>query len=127
MPPFLCIMGIIFMVFVFFCLTVTSLWIHFDESYYNNQKLVMLDKISIFLVASVGFFVFYCKTTKCMSCMDAILACIIVATFVGTVVLYYYGYITNQFVFCEDREMAKKWHIIMHVIGSLGHHLIILL
>jgi hypothetical protein len=43
------------------------------------------------------------------------------------VVVYIYGYMNNKYVFDENNEISKKYHLLMHLIGSIGHHLIVLI
>lgn len=116
--------GFYFYGLCFLSLTITSLIVHqkrFNDHYFFN----VWDKISIYLVAIVGFFVFFGKCQRCYCFRDFIFATVIVFTFCATVFLYYYGYCTEKYCFC--REHANFWHFIMHCVGSFGHILILLL
>ena len=50
---------------------------------------------------------------------------IIVFTFLATIFLYVYGFFYNKFCFSEDLNIANTYHVLMHFIGSFGHHLIV--
>lgn len=51
----------------------------------------------------------------------------IMVTFLLCTYLYVYGFIVNEYCFCQEKCIAQKYHFIMHVISSIGHHFIIFL
>lgn len=118
--------------FFFLCLTITSVWHH---SYYTDYSYVF-DKIAIFSIVLYGGYLFYEKTIqdnpshRLLSLRDPpspMLSAIIVATFLATMYLYYGGYCLNDYCFHEDKNKADWFHALMHIICSIGHHLIIIL
>jgi hypothetical protein len=53
-----------------------------------------------------------------------IMICIYV-TFILSIWLYIYGYITKQYCFHPEESIYLFYHGFMHLISSIGHHLII--
>ena len=113
---------------LFFSLFITSLFQHSQYTLLTN----ILDKIFIFAVIFYGGYMFYNKITNFIfnekfNIKQIILSCIIVLTFLSTIVLYYYGYLHNCLCFCEDQIEANLFHSFMHCIVSLGHCCIVFL
>lgn len=77
----------------------------------------MFDKIVIGLIFLNGLILFLTKKNKKI---------FIILTFLFVVFVYIYGYVNNKYVFDENIEISKKYHLLMHLIGSIGHHLIVL-
>ena len=50
-----------------------------------------------------------------------------VITLLGTIVLYYLGYIQNRFCFDCDQTTADFYHGFMHFISCIGHICIVLI
>jgi len=102
----------------FFFLTTTSLLLHIckkDNSTYH-KTVFWLDQIAIICVFFVGFY--YAFQIPVGLCSLAILS-------IGVCMLfYYYGFFTKQF--CWDPSHGSTYHGIMHIIGSLGHHSIMI-
>jgi hypothetical protein len=121
--------------FFFLCLTMTSYWHHSHHTDYSY----VFDKIAIFSIVLYGGYLFYEKTVqdnpshRLLSLHDQpnpanpMLSAIIVATFLATLYLYYGGYCLNNYCFHEDKNKADWFHALMHIISSIGHHLIIIL
>ena len=105
--------------FLFCILTTTSLIVHSNDNIYTN----IIDKLSVSSIALYGGYILYTKlnTDKYLTFS------IIVFTFLFTIYFYIYGYITEQFCFCNDKNLSKKYHMILHIVGSIGHHFIIFL
>jgi len=108
--------GLYFYSLLFACLTITSLVVHTECNIWTN----LVDKLAISAIFFYGLFRVchkgYCKVWLNLG---------IIITFLFCVWVYLWGYLTNQYVF--SKESSEKWHIIMHIIGSVGHHGIILL
>jgi hypothetical protein len=85
---------------------------------------MILDKVAIFAVVLYGGTLFL---NKALSSEKAYALPFIIATFVGTGYLYYYGYLHNEFCFDEDPDVNESTHAFLHFISSMGHHLIGLL
>ena len=47
--------------------------------------------------------------------------------FLYCVAVYWYGYLTNTCVWHPDNTVSCKYHVAMHIMGSLGHHCIALM
>ena len=83
---------------VFMFLTMSSLYHH---SHYTNITRIV-DKVAVYLVAFYGGYLFYSKLknhTEPMSGKELILSFIIMSSFLSTILLYYYGYMTNSFCY----------------------------
>lgn len=105
--------------FLFFILTITSLIVHYRDNYYTN----VIDKIAVLsIVLYGGYMLFYKITTdKWLNCL------MIIITFLICVYLYIYGFIVKEYCFCDKKCIADTYHVIMHIISSIGHHFIIYL
>lgn len=105
--------------FLFFILTITSLLVHYDNNIYTN----IIDKIAVFSIILYGSYILYYKINikKWINCS------IIIITFIACIYLYVYGFIVNNYCFCNEKNIAEKYHFIMHITSSIGHHLIIFL
>jgi len=91
---------------------------------YDNIYTIILDKLAIFAFVLYGGTLF---CNKALSSEKAYAVPFIIATFVGTIYLYYYGYLNNTFCFDEDPDVNESSHAFLHFISSMGHHLIGLL
>ena len=87
----------------------------------NDDSALLIDKIAIYLIVLQGGLMLLDKYKK----LDMYII-FILFTFVFCIYIYHYGYCTNQYVFSKDKIYAKKYHALMHIIGSLGHCAIIL-
>jgi hypothetical protein len=88
----------------------------------------VIDKIILYLVVLSGFCIICKKRIGLRHTVQDVICCFFIgSTFLLTILLYYYGYIRNLFSFHPNREIADKWHSIVHYIGSFGHHCILLL
>jgi glucose-6-phosphate-specific signal transduction histidine kinase len=105
--------------FLFFILTITSLIVHYEDNYYTN----VIDKIAVSSIVLYGGHVLYNKmnTEKFFHCS------MIVITFLLCIYLYIYGFIFKKYCFCNEKCTSQKYHFIMHIISSIGHHFIIYL
>ena len=104
---------------LFFILTLTSLIVHYNDNFYTN----IIDKIAISAIVSYGTYILYNKLND----NNRINCTIIIVLFLACIFLYCYGFITKQYCFCDERCIAQKYHFIMHIISSIGHHFIIFL
>jgi hypothetical protein len=101
--------------FLFLLLTTTSLIVHYNNTIYTN----IIDKISILFIVLYGGYLLFRSFS-----VDPY-RLVIVATFIGTILLYIYGYMIEDFCFHPDKSIGCNYHCILHLIGSIGHHLII--
>ena len=104
---------------LFLFLTITSLVYHSNNNIYTK----VIDKTAIILIVLYGAYVLYNKINLDNLCNSSI----VIITFLACIYLYYYGFVNNQYCFCDDICMAQKYHFFMHIIVSIGHHLIIFL
>lgn len=101
--------------FLFACLTITSLVVHTEY----NIATCIIDKIAIALIVIYGGYRMWLKRNS-----SAALLSLCILTFLFCVLVYVYGFLTDQFCFSTN---ATSWHILMHFIGSIGHQFIIFL
>ena len=102
--------------YLFIGLFVTSVIFHSYYTLFTN----LIDKVSLIAVVLYGG---YMCIYKKLSLIKSIL---IVSTFVSVIYLYTYGYYTNSLCFHEDQLTGRLYHSFMHLISSLGHHIIML-
>jgi hypothetical protein len=106
---------------VFMILTITSL---FHHSKTTNLTYV-IDKVACMIVVLYGGYFFYQKCFDIQKPIQYFYATIIVITFLLTLFLYYYGYQCTHYCFSLDDNVAQFYHVLMHMVSSVGHHLII--
>ena len=111
-------LGYTFYAFLFVCLWLTSLLYHSNPSTTNY----ILDKLSIGGVVLYGGYLFLMKWDS----ISTQIALIIIVTFLSTIYLYSYGYAKQSYCFDKNQERGKLFHSGLHVISSIGHHLIAL-
>jgi len=111
----------IFYALLFILLIITSLIYHTKPNIYTN----IIDKISICLIVIYGGYLF---SKKCLKNNKKIIQKItIIITFLTTIYLYTYGYYRKKYCFTKNTKIANLYHSLLHVISSIGHHLIIIL
>lgn len=103
----------------FLFLTITSLIFHSN----NNIYTYTIDKIAIVLIVTYGSYILYNKRNE----NTHLYFSFIMITFFACVYLYYYGFMCKKYCFCDDKCIAQKYHFLMHIIVSIGHHMIIFL
>jgi hypothetical protein len=104
----------------FACLTISSLVVHSHHTLATN----LIDKVCIAAIVLYGGYMFYIKLPK-INLWNSLFYAMCVSTFLFTIWVYIYGYITKQYCFCGDSELGNIWHSMMHVVSSIGHHFII--
>jgi hypothetical protein len=114
--------------FLFLLLTLTSIIHHSSKTKLTN----LLDKCVLYSVIFYGgykFYEHYANTIKPSQFDIKTITkyILIVTTFLSVVYLYSYGYLTNNYVFHSEYKMSQLYHCLMHIISSLGHHIIIAL
>jgi len=99
-----------------FCgLSLTSIFFHT----YGCPYMCILDKGMIVGIVLYGGYTIYQKSSPHY-------AAAIVLTFLATLFLYYYGYCIKNYCYHPDKSVSDRYHALLHVISSIGHHLIIL-
>jgi hypothetical protein len=79
---------------------------------YNDLVPFLLDQMAIFMVIFYGFILFMVKKKTVLSSL------LILSTFLTTLYLYLYGYITDSYCYGIYEE---EWHSALHLISSIGH------
>lgn len=117
--------------FLFLCLTITSLLVHMkgiDRDHYIIINII--DKICILSLFVIGMYILHGKIEKNRKSYNVLrygmLGCIFMSLLL-VFYLYIYGFYTDQFCFSDMDSVREGWHIIMHLVGSIGHHFIIAL
>ena len=102
---------------LFGSLVICSLIVHT----YNTLSINLLDKLIIFFIIIYGAWKLSQKWSSAKSWQLAV--CIL--TFLFCVWVYVYGFFTKSY--CFDPLYGKLYHALMHLVGSIGHHMIIFL
>jgi len=84
---------------------------------------MILDKLAISSVVILGGNYFFSKRND----ISLGYSLCVITTFILVILLYFYGYLANQFCYDENKDFAYICHSILHAIGSIGHHMIIYL
>jgi hypothetical protein len=109
---------------LFLMLTITSILFHSIHNIHSNIN----DKIAILAIVMYGGYLFFHKFFNNKTSLKYwIFSFFIISTFIVTLYLFIYGYITNSFCFYEDRNTANLYHSLLHIISSIGHNLIIMM
>jgi len=98
----------------FYFLTLTSILVH---GFFQCLLMNFIDKVAILAVAFLGGYIFF-SNIKNISLMRSIF---IVSTFSSTIILYYYGYLSNSLCFDKDENVGTLFHALLHAISSAGH------
>jgi glycerol uptake facilitator-like aquaporin len=102
--------------FLFFCLTLTSILVHYSNDIYAK----IVDKFFILTIVLYGGYLVCKKTTR----DNQNKVFLITITFLLCVFLFYYGYLVNDYCFNPDKHIGEKYHFMLHIISSIGHHFI---
>jgi hypothetical protein len=86
-----------------------------NESLYHIT-LFWLDQLVLLCVFLIG--AYYAAQIPLFQQLAAVLSVVLV------LIYYHYGRLTQQF--CWDPEFGLLYHVSMHIMGSLGHHAILL-
>jgi ABC-type multidrug transport system fused ATPase/permease subunit len=104
---------------LFFCLTITSVIFHYHTTLYTK----IIDKIFILAIVLYGGHLLYKKT----NINNQYQVFLIILTFLTSIFLFYYGYCVNEYCYHPDKCISNRYHCMLHILSSLGHHLIIFL
>ena len=105
--------------FIFLLLFCTSIYHRLNK---DKPYTFYIDKLVVLSLVFYGAFIFYSKINK----ISPIVSSIIVLLFLSTTYLFYYGYYTQSFCYDKEPDVAYIFHSILHVISSIGHHIILL-
>jgi hypothetical protein len=107
---------------LFLLLTVTSTFIHseiFIETKDLQNNLILLERFIILSIIIYGGILFW-KTNKLRE-----VSFIPILTFFTVTYMYIGGYFQNKYSFDPNIYYANIAHSVIHILGSLGHHIII--
>jgi hypothetical protein len=88
---------------------------------YNTLSINRLDKLFIFSIVIYGAW----KLSKKWSSAKSWQLAVCILTFLCCVWFYVYGFFTKSY--CFDPLYGKLYHALMHLVSSIGHHMIIFL
>lgn len=100
---------------LFLGLTLTSLVNHWAPTPTKTR----VDQLFVAAVILCGGWVFYNKLPA-----NRYLATAVVAAFLLTGYLYTYGFCAQKYCFHPDKCTGDRYHCLLHLIASFGHHLI---
>jgi len=104
---------------LFFGLTMTSVAVHYHTTIYTS----IIDKVFVYAIVFYGGHVLYVKTTP--DTQPKVLG--IVITFLLCIILFFYGYLANEYCYHPEKQVSNRYHGLLHVVASLGHHCIVFL
>ena len=103
-----------------YCLLFIMLSLSSVINHYNSTPIKQyIDKICVYMVVLYGLYIFLYQNYSIISQAAVILL------FLSSVVLYNYGKYTCTFCFDPDEEIRYYYHVLMHILASLGHHFIL--
>jgi hypothetical protein len=102
--------------FAFTGLTITSVLYHTSAKDESTLLIFWLDQIMLYSLFLIGSY--YTLQIGPLQIIAAVLSISL------TLLYYHYGRLTNTF--CWDPTFGTLYHGSMHIIGSLGHHAIML-
>ena len=89
---------------------------------YPSTATFILDKLAVNAVVAYGGYTLYQRLPDLSYAWIAL----IVSTFAATIYLFYYGYLTQTYCYDKRKTTQLNYHSLLHLISSLGHHLIVL-
>jgi hypothetical protein len=107
----------------------TSVLVHSQNTIERNRA----DKLAIALIVIYGGSTLFRKIEHIAaepagaSYEQYSIIVVIVFCFLLCADLYITGFFRNQFCFDPDLEASNRWHALMHLTGSIGHHCIVFL
>ena len=102
---------------IFFLLLFISSCIH---HFSNTDETFIFDQIALYAVILYGGYYFINKKEY-----NLIVYLIIILMFISCGILYFGGKTYEHFCFHPDKDCSDKYHILMHICASLGHHFIV--
>jgi hypothetical protein len=107
----------------FYLLTITSLLYH---GFFNGSLIMnLIDKVPIAGIITTGFCNFITKLNDCAFIYQFVISLLVISSFLSVIYFYCYGFYNNKYCYDSDKFIANKYHALLHVISSLGHHAII--
>jgi hypothetical protein len=103
--------------FFFLLLTISSIIVHTNDTMYTN----LMDKLFISFIVVYGGVTMYHKYND----ENYRNAFIVIIAFVFCIWVYLLGFLHKDYCFHSEKCIADKYHCLLHLISSIGHHLII--
>lgn len=103
--------------FFFLLLTISSIIVHTNDTIYTN----LIDKLFISFIVVYGGVTMYHKYND----ENYLNAFIVIIAFVFCIWVYILGFLHKDYCFHSEKCIADKYHCLLHLISSFGHHLII--
>ena len=127
-----------------------------NNQYITYDQALIIDKAAIAAVIAIGGYTFYkkCGVKRFESRSDSVcfldyfpriseadsennnnisrfsfmfVKIVIITTFLFVIYLYCYGWYVQDYCFYKEKDIANEYHMLLHLVSSLGHHLIALL
>ena len=96
---------------------------HSLKAFFAN--VAILDKLAIYSIVCYGFWSLYNLNLE-PNMGSYLWRGLILSTFCFCIWIYYYGYTEKQFCFHPNKKTSNHYHALLHMIGSIGHNMIIL-
>jgi len=112
-------MGYFVYCILFFFLAISSIIYHTNP----NSSIKIIDKTFIICIVLYGSYILYRKANE----NNSYNIMLILMLFFIVVILYYYGNYAGEYCFHNDIYIANTYHSILHLICSIGHHMIVFL
>ena len=103
---------------LFVALFITSILFHS----YSSFEYLTLDLIVVFSIFIYGGYILLQKINK--NKYTILFICLL---FLLSLYLFFYGYYSNQYCYDVNKQVANLYHVLLHMISSLGHILVVLL
>ena len=100
----------------FLILLITSL-IHHNL---NTDNSFILDQIALYLIIIYGGYYFLSKKDY-----NGLVYYFIILMFLSCGFLYFGGKTYEHFCFHPEKDCSDKYHVLMHICASIGHHFIV--
>ena len=106
---------------LFAAILITSLFHHSTKTHIAYW----IDQIFVITVSIYSVYILFDKIAQGIK--NILYYAIIAGTFLGTMVLYFYGNINNCFCFAKDSNESDRWHQLLHFTSSILHNFIVIL
>jgi len=109
---------------LFALLTATSIAFH-SKIPIMQSSIAILDKLTIYSIVCYGFWSL-CNLNLEPNMGSYLWRGLILSTFGFCIWVFYYGYMTKSLCYHPNKKISNHYHALLHLIGSIGHHMIIL-